>query len=103
MSSSSAVVTPDVVRSVAALARLRVPEAELPRWTEQLSRIVGYIEQLRQIPENALARTGDGPPTPARPDEPRDGRGEEALAANASRRMHDYGVVPRVVGTGSGS
>jgi aspartyl-tRNA(Asn)/glutamyl-tRNA(Gln) amidotransferase subunit C len=101
MSSSSSVVTPDVVRDVAGLARLRLPEAELPRWTEQLSRIVAYIEQLRQIPESALAGPAEGFETPAREDVSRDGKGEEALAANAPRRMHGYGVVPRVVGSGS--
>ena len=86
---------------MAGLARLRLPQDELARWTEQLSRIVGYIEQLKQIPEEAFAAPRGAPATPAREDVPRDGRGGEALAANAPRRMHDYGVVPRVVGSGS--
>jgi aspartyl-tRNA(Asn)/glutamyl-tRNA(Gln) amidotransferase subunit C len=101
MPSSSAVVTPEVVRDVAGLARLRLPESELSRWTEQLSRILGYIEQLRQIPEEAFAAPRGAPATPARDDTPRDGRGREALAANCPRLMHDYGAVPRVVGSGS--
>jgi aspartyl-tRNA(Asn)/glutamyl-tRNA(Gln) amidotransferase subunit C len=101
MPSSSSVVTPEVVRDVAGLARLRLPEGELPRWTQQLSRILGYIEQLKQIPESALAASGTSVATPTREDAPRDGRGGDALAANGSRRMHDYGVVPRVVGSGS--
>lgn len=101
MPSSSSVVTPEVVRQVAELARLRLPEAELPRWTEQLSRVVGYIEQLRGIPEEAFAAPRVAPSTPVRPDAPRDGRGGEALAENAPRRAHGFGVVPRVVGSGS--
>jgi aspartyl-tRNA(Asn)/glutamyl-tRNA(Gln) amidotransferase subunit C len=101
MPSSSSVVTPEVVREVAGLARLRLPEDELERWTEQLSRIVGYIEQLKQIPEEVFAAPRGIPATPARADVPRDGRGQEALAANSPRRMHDYGAVPRVVGSGS--
>jgi len=101
MPSSSSVVTPEVVRQVAALARLRLPESELSRWTEQLSRIVGYIEQLKQIPEEAFAAPRSAPATPVRDDVPRDGRGADALEANAPRRMHDYGVVPRIVGSGS--
>lgn len=101
MPSSSSVVTPEVVREVAGLARLRLPESELPRWTEQLSRIVGYIEQLRQIPEEAFAVPRGAPATPARDDVPRDGRGKKALETNSPRLMHDYGVVPRVVGSGS--
>ena len=101
MSSSSSVVTPEVVREVASLARLRLPEDDLPKWTEQLSRIVGYIEKLKQIPEEAFAAPRGTPATPAREDVPKDGRGKEALAANAPRLMHDYGAVPRVVGSGS--
>jgi aspartyl/glutamyl-tRNA(Asn/Gln) amidotransferase C subunit len=101
MPSSSPVVTPEVVRQVAGLARLRLPADELARWTEQLSRIVGYIEQLKQIPADAFASPESAPGTPVRQDTPRDGRGAEALAANTTSRMHDYGVVPRVVGSGS--
>jgi len=36
MASPPSVVTPEVVRKIAELARLRLPESELPRWTEQL-------------------------------------------------------------------
>jgi aspartyl-tRNA(Asn)/glutamyl-tRNA(Gln) amidotransferase subunit C len=101
MPSSSSVVTPEVVREVAGLARLRLPESELPRWTEQLSRIVGYIEQLKQIPEGAFAPPRGAAATPAREDSPRDGRGLQALSANSPSLLHDYGAVPRVVGSGS--
>lgn len=101
MSSSSAVVTPEVVRKVAELARLRLPEADLPLWTGQISRVIGHIEQLRQIPEEAFASPAAAPATPVRGDEPRDGHGAEAFAGNAPRQVHGYGVVPRVVGAGS--
>jgi aspartyl-tRNA(Asn)/glutamyl-tRNA(Gln) amidotransferase subunit C len=101
MPSSSDVVTPGVVRKVAELARLRVPEPDLPLWTEQLSRILGHIEQLRQIPEEAFAVPAGSPATPVREDAPRDGKGAEALARNAPRQAHGYGVVPRVVGSGT--
>ena len=102
MASSPGVVTPEVVRKVAELARLRLPEEELPLWTEQLSRIVGYIDQLEKIPEAAFQA---GPsaaaiPTPLRSDEPRPGGGAETLEVNAPRLSHGYGVVPRVVGSG---
>ncbi len=100
MPPSSAVVTPAIVRKVAELARLRLPEADLPLWTEQLSRVLGHIEQLRQIPEGAFAEAAVAPATPVRDDAPRDGNGAEALARNAPRQVHGYGVVPRVVGSG---
>ena len=77
----------------------RSPRTSLPRLTEQLSRIVSYIDQLKEIPEEAL-----GPatplPTPLRADAPAPGFGAEALEKNLPRSLHGYGVVPRVVGEG---
>jgi aspartyl-tRNA(Asn)/glutamyl-tRNA(Gln) amidotransferase subunit C len=101
MSSASSVVTPEVVRAIAALARLRLPEHELAVWSGQLSRIVEYIGQLERIPEEAFGKATPGPATPLRDDAARPGHGAEALEANAPRTMHGYGVVPRVVGQGS--
>jgi aspartyl-tRNA(Asn)/glutamyl-tRNA(Gln) amidotransferase subunit C len=100
MPSQSSAVTPDIVRRIAALARLRVPEGELPVWTRQLDRIVSYIDQLREIPETGRAAPGAAPATPLRPDVPRDGMGGRALAENAAESSHGFGVVPRVVGGG---
>jgi aspartyl-tRNA(Asn)/glutamyl-tRNA(Gln) amidotransferase subunit C len=100
MAADRGTVTPDIVRKVAELARLRVPEAELPLWTDQLSRIVSYIDQIERIPERAFGRPAEPLPTPLRPDEPRPGHGSEALERNAPRRFEGFGVVPRVVGTG---
>lgn len=100
MPSSPSVVTPDVVRRIAELARLRVPEAELPRWTEQLSRIVAHIDLLKQIPEEAFGSPPPEPVTPVRPDAPVPGHGDEALRENAPRELHGFGAVPRVVGSG---
>jgi aspartyl/glutamyl-tRNA(Asn/Gln) amidotransferase C subunit len=100
MTSAPPVVTPEVVRKVAELARLRLPEVDLALWTEQLSRIVGHIDQLRQIPEAAFGPPKAGPPTALRADQPRPGQGERALEQNAPRLSHGHGVVPRVVGSG---
>ena len=100
MSSHSSPVTPDVVRRIAALARLRVPDAELPVWTRQLDRIVSYIDQLREIPETGQAAPDPARATPLRPDVPRAGNGDQALAENAAECAHGFGVVPRVVGGG---
>jgi len=93
-------VTPETVRQIAALARLRLPEKDLGLWSRQLSRIVEYIDQLERIPEEAFGAAVPGPATPLRDDAARPGHGEESLEANAPRRLHGYGVVPRVVGQG---
>lgn len=92
-------VTPEVVRKIAELARLRVPEEELTRWSEQLSRIVAHIDLLKQIPEEAFGVPAPEPPTPLRADAPVPGHGDRALRENAPRELHGFGAVPRVVGS----
>ncbi len=58
-------VTPEVVRKVAALARLSVAEEELPLLTAQLARIVSYIDQIREIPPRAFSESASRAfPTP---------------------------------------
>jgi len=90
-------VGPEVVRKIAALARLRVPDAELSAWARQLSRIVSYIGQLKELPEEAF-RARPPHPTPLRADFPCPGQGQTALETNAPALLHGHGVVPRVVG-----
>lgn len=97
MASPPSPVSPDVVRKVAALARLSVPEPELPLWTEQLGRIVSYIDQLKQLPEAGLDESIQSSATPLREDEPAAGGGLRALRENA-HLLHDHGSIPRVVG-----
>ena len=82
MTSARSVVTAEVVRKVAELARLRLPEEDLPRWTEQLSRIVAYIDQLAAIPEEAFGGAGRGARRRRSARTSRgDGHGREALEA----------------------
>jgi len=102
MSAESSPVGPEVVRKVAALARLRVPEEDLPAWTGQLGRILSYIGQLESTAERPSASEPPLASTPFRADLVRECDGAKALAANAPALSHGYGVVPRVVG-GSGS
>jgi len=84
---------------VAALARLRVAESELPGLTQQLARILSYIDQLKEIREEP-GRPPEVGATPLREDFPVPGGGKIALEENAPRVMHGYGAVPRVVGGG---
>lgn len=99
MADRSSPVDEAVVRHVASLARLDVPAGDLPRLTGQLARIVSYIDQLKEIPEETL-----GPlslePAALRSDEAVAGDGQRALEINAPRTLHGYGVVPRIVGEG---
>ena len=97
MSSESSPVAPEVVSKVAALARLRVPDADLPAWTRQLGRILSYIAQLERIPERPSRGEALLPSTPLRADLPVDGGGARALESNGAAIVHGYGSVPRVV------
>jgi len=104
MASERRTVTLGIVRKVAQLSRLSLPEEELSRWTEQLGRIVSYIDQIEAIPESANGDAAEDAvsPTPVRDDDPRPGYGREALGRNAPRQFRGFGVVPRVVGAGGG-
>jgi aspartyl-tRNA(Asn)/glutamyl-tRNA(Gln) amidotransferase subunit C len=102
MSSEAPPVGSEVVLKVAALARLRVPEEDLPAWTGQLDRILSYIGQLAEVEERPAAPEPALESTPARLDVPVPGGGREALETNAPALVHGYGSVPRVVG-GPGS
>ena len=82
---------------MAALARLRVPDEDLPALTQQLGRILSYIDQLKEIREEPR-RDPDVTATPLREDRELPGRGREALEENSPKLLHDYGAVPRVVG-----
>jgi aspartyl-tRNA(Asn)/glutamyl-tRNA(Gln) amidotransferase subunit C len=85
------------VRHVAALARLRVSETDLPALTHQLARIVSYIDQLKEIREEPRSEPRLSA-TPLREDLTLPGKGREALEENSPRLLHDHGAVPRVVG-----
>lgn len=88
-----------MVRKVAALARLRVPDADLPAWTGQVGRILSYIGQLESIPDRPLAVEAPLAATPVRSDASRPGHGAQALEANCPSTVHGYGSVPRIVGS----
>jgi aspartyl-tRNA(Asn)/glutamyl-tRNA(Gln) amidotransferase subunit C len=86
-------------RWVASLARLELSDAELAAMTEQLSAILDYVDQLKEVPTDGVEplahpldlRNVFRPDTPA-PSLPVD----EALA-NAPARTGDFFEVPAVL------
>lgn len=88
------------VRHIAALARLRVDEADEERYVRELQAILSYVEELQELNVEGVEPTSTvaaGAPSPLRPDVelPCDVR-EEALE-QAPDRDGDYFRVPRVV------
>lgn len=89
----------DTARKVARLARIRVPDEQLPALAADLSRIIAFMEQL-----NAVDVSGVEPMTTVvpmrlalRPDAVTDGGNPAAVLANAPDAREGFFAVPKVV------
>lgn len=88
------------IRHVAALAELRLDEAEEKEMTEQVGRIVAYFAELdavdvSQVPPTAqVAASGEAP---LREDAPRAGIPHDEALAGAPRASHGGFSVPTFV------
>lgn len=88
------------VRHVAKLARLAIPDEQLPRFTEQLESILEYVEQIKQADV-----TGVEPMAHAvrltnvlRADVPQPALSTEQVLANAPDTDGPFFKVPKVIG-----
>ena len=87
------------VARIAALARIKVPEAELDALAGELSKILTWVEQLDEIdvagvePMTAVSHARP----PLREDAVNDGGIQEKVLANAPETMNGFFVVPKVV------
>ena len=87
------------VAYIAALARIRLGEAELEPLAAELSQILGWVEQLAEVD------TSDVPPMssvaamtmPMREDEITDGDCRDAIIGNAPHAEKGFFAVPKVV------
>jgi aspartyl-tRNA(Asn)/glutamyl-tRNA(Gln) amidotransferase subunit C len=89
----------ETVAKIARLARIKVPEAEQEALAEELSNILGWVEQLSEVDT-----AGVEPMTsvvdavaPRRPDEVTDGGYSERVTANAPDAVDGFYTVPKVV------
>ena len=89
----------DTARRVAKLARIAVPEAELPALARELSGILGFMEQLNEVDV-----TGIEPMTSVTPmrlkrrlDQVTDGGYQSQILANAPDAREGFFAVPKVV------
>lgn len=85
----------DLVRQVASLARLELPEERLDALAGELSAILDYADQLGAIPDLELAP--EEVPLPRRADRPEPSAGL-SLVAQAADHIGDEVRVPQVVG-----
>ena len=87
-------------RRVAGLAHLEFDDAGLDRMASEMTKILTYIDQLR---EAAAAPAADGAApeadaTPLRDDEPRPSLDRDSVARNAPAWRDGLFVVPKVIG-----
>jgi aspartyl-tRNA(Asn)/glutamyl-tRNA(Gln) amidotransferase subunit C len=89
----------ETVKTIAFLARVRVPEDQLDHLAQELSRILGWIEQLAEVDTSGVepmtSVVAIGPHQ--RADVVTDGRRRDAVLANAPHALDDYYAVPKVV------
>ena len=92
-------ITPDEVREVAQLARLRLTADEVTRLTGDLGRILEYVEALRGLDTSAVEPMTHAVPfeCPLRPDEVAPSLPVDDVLANAPRREGSFFQVPRIV------
>lgn len=87
------------VAHIAALARIRLSEAELEPLVGELSQILTWVEQLNEVdtsgvvPMASVAASG----LPMREDRVTDGECREAILGNAPRSVRGLFAVPKVV------
>ena len=89
----------DTARKVAKLARIRVEEDQLPKLAEQLSGILGFMEQLNDVDVTGVEPMVSVTPMRLmrRADVVTDGGVQEAVLANAPDAREGFFAVPKVV------
>src|ERR1700690_1645387 len=99
-------IQPDEVRTIAALARLRLSDAEIERMTHELDAILEYIDTVKNLDTGSTEPMTHAVPfdCPLRDDEPAPSLSVQEALQNAPRRRDSFFEVPRIVpGTGEGS
>ncbi len=91
--------TRDDIRKVANLARLEFSDSELAQFTEQLGKIVTFVEQLGEVDTTGVAPLAHPLEihSVVRADQPREGLSRESALANAPNQDHEFFLVPPVM------
>ena len=87
----------DEARRIAALAHLEFDEPGLERMAAEMTKILDYIDQLREVDVEGFEERGTIV-TPFRADEPQQSLDRDAVAANAPAWRDGFFLVPKVIG-----
>ena len=87
------------VAHIAALARIRLDDAELEPLASELSQILGWVEQLGEVDTDGVAPMTSvaAMRLPMREDTVTDGGCRDAILGNAPRQAKGFFAVPKVV------
>ncbi|HJU15791.1 MAG TPA: Asp-tRNA(Asn)/Glu-tRNA(Gln) amidotransferase subunit GatC [Stellaceae bacterium] len=87
------------VAHIAALARIRLSEAEIEPLAQELSRILDWVEQLNEVDTEGVPPMASVAELhlPMREDQVTDGNCPEAILGNAPLSAHGFFAVPKVV------
>jgi aspartyl-tRNA(Asn)/glutamyl-tRNA(Gln) amidotransferase subunit C len=87
------------VARVAALARIRLDEAELEPLAAELSKILTFVEQLDRVDSSGVEPMASviDMPLPMRNDDVTDGGSAAKVLANSPRTENGFFAVPKVV------
>ncbi|GAB1380028.1 MULTISPECIES: Asp-tRNA(Asn)/Glu-tRNA(Gln) amidotransferase subunit GatC [Pararhodobacter] len=89
----------ETARRVAKLARIRVPDENLPQLAEQLSGILSFMEQLNEVDVTGIEPMTSVTPMrlKRRPDGVTDGNIQDRILKNAPDAREGFFAVPKVV------
>ena len=87
------------VRHIGHLSRLKPTDGEVRLFSEQLSAIIEYMEQLNEVDTTDVPPTAHAVPVQNvfRADEPRRGLTPEQALANAPQREGSFFALPKVL------
>lgn len=88
----------DEARRIADLAHLEFDDAALDRLAAEMTKILTYIDQLREVDVSAFEEEAAGDATPMRDDVPEPPLDRDAVERNAPRWDGGFFVVPKVIG-----
>lgn len=91
--------TPDDVRKVARLARLKLTDEEVAIYTRQLAQVLQYVERLAEVETSNVEPMAHAVELENvfRPDEPTPSLPREAALANAPQTDGRYFLVPAIL------
>ncbi len=92
-------ITQDEVRHIAHLGRLKLTDAEVAEFTDELAAILDYINQLKEVDVEGVEPTAHAVAmhNAFRADEVRPSLSPETAVANAPQRHETFFKVPKVL------